>query len=58
MQLFVGQAPVVEFNVDTELLAVQSDVLQEELLLFVQFLIEQFDEAQLTSSPQRVIQLV
>jgi hypothetical protein len=48
----------VEFNVDTELLAVQSDVLQEALLLFVQFLIEQFDEAQLTSSPQRVIQLV
>jgi len=45
VQLFVGQAPVVEFKVDTELLAVQTDVLQDELLLFVQFLIEQFDEA-------------
>lgn len=54
----MGQAPVVEFNVDTELLAVQTDVLQDVLLLFVQFLIEQFDEAHLTSNPQRVIQLV
>lgn len=41
----MGQAPVVEFKVDTELLAVQTDVLQDVLLLFVQFLIEQFDEA-------------
>ena len=41
----MGQAPVVEVIVDTELLAVQTDVLQDELLLFVQFLIEQFDEA-------------
>jgi len=58
VQLVVGQAPEVLLNVDTELLAVQTDVLHDVLLLFVQFFIEQFDEAHCTLNPQKVRQLV
>lgn len=58
MQLVVGQTPEVVLNVDTELFAVQTDVLQDELLLLVQFFIEQFDEAHYTLNPQKVRQLV